>query len=332
VSHPVSVLSRKVVVLIINHGWESRCSLAWVLPFACLLLLLSAVSGTAVELTMVRHRFDISHNFRQPSDVTVNTEGNIFILDGVNHCVKVFNSGGQHLLTFGQRGENPGDFIYPLGFDIDRKGLLYVADTGNRRIQVFSEEGKFLSLFPVKSSGEKPADPTDIAVTADGTIGLVVDNDNHCIIKYDLVNGHFLARFGGPGIERMEFRYPFLAALYDDKYLHVVDVINTRVQVITTQGKFSGFIGGWGVEKGQFFRPKGVAVDRDGMVYVSDSYMGVIQVFTAEGHFDSVIGNPSTGEVERFHTPVGIFVDNNKRLYVVEMFSDRVRVFDMVVQ
>ncbi|WP_267927032.1 NHL repeat-containing protein [Desulfolithobacter dissulfuricans] len=298
--------------------------------FAWLLVLVNGTSALAVNLTMVRHRFDIVKEFRQPSDVAVNGEGDIYVVDGVNHCVKVFGGDGRFLFRFGTRGAGRGEFSYPLGIDIDQQGRVYIADTGNRRIQIFTARGRFLSLVPVESTGEKPADPVDIGVTRDGTVGFVSDNDNHHILKYDLVSGRLLARFGKPGIERKEFRYPFLVSLYKDKYLHIVDVINTRVQVLTDTGKFVTFIGDWGVEKGQFFRPKGVAVDRDGLVYVSDSYMGVIQVFTSEGHFESVIGDPETGTVKRFKTPVGIYVDRDDRLYVVEMFGERVSVFDLV--
>ncbi len=113
---------------------------------------------------------------------------------------------------------------------------------------------------------------------------------------------------------------------YRNKYLYIVDVINTRVQEITHEGKFVRFIGDWGVEKGQFFRPKGAAVDSKGLVYVSDSYRGVIQVFD-EGVFHSVIGDTKKNELWRFNSPVGLFIDKKDQLYVVEMFAERVSVF-----
>jgi DNA-binding beta-propeller fold protein YncE len=114
-----------------------------------------------------------------------------------------------------------------------------------------------------------------------------------------------------------------------DKYLYVVDVINTRVQVLNPEGLFVTSIGGWGVERGEFFRPKGVAIDKKSRVYVSDSYMGVIQVFKPGGEFHAVLGDPSKGGVKRFKTPTGIFIDRHNRLYVVEMFANRVSVYSI---
>ncbi len=298
---------------------------AWL---SCLMLSLpGAADAEGVELTLARHLRTVTGDFRQPSDVAVNSWGEIYVVDGVNNAIKVFSAKGRSLFTIGRRGQANGEFLHPLGIDIDDRGRIYVADSGNGRIQIFSRNGKFISSVALRQGREKPADPTDIAVTRSGAVGFIADNDNHCILKYDLTTGRLLETFGQPGIERKEFRYPFLMSLYKDKYLHVVDVVNTRVQILTDTGKFVSFVGDWGVEKGQFFRPKGVAVDTNGLIYVSDSYMGVIQVFTGEGHFHSVIGDPETGRVKHFSTPVGIFIDSNNNLYVVEMFADKITVF-----
>ena len=117
-----------------------------------------------------------------------------------------------------------------------------------------------------------------------------MDNDHHRFLVYDLATRHLVTAIGRPGEDKLMFRYPFLAALNHQNYLHIVDVINTRVQVISPQGEFVRYIGAWGVEKGHFFRPKGVAIDGTNRVYVSDSYMGVVQVFESWGEFVGVAG------------------------------------------
>jgi DNA-binding beta-propeller fold protein YncE len=118
-----------------------------------------------------------------------------------------------------------------------------------------------------------------------------------------------------------------LITLNKAKYLYIVDVINTRVQVLNPDGLFVAFIGGWGVEKGEFFRPKGVAIDKESRVFVSDSYMGIIQVFDSNGEFHAVVGDPEKGAVKKFVTPTGLFIDNHNRLYVVEMLANKVSVY-----
>ncbi len=116
------------------------------------------------------------------------------------------------------------------------------------------------STFP--RGKHKPADPTDVAVDEARKRCYVVDNDNHRILVYDLTSLQLIGTYGTPGSEKRNFNYPFLIALDKDNYLYVVEVINTRVQVLNPEGLFVNFIGGWGVEQGEFYRPKGVALDQ----------------------------------------------------------------------
>ncbi|GBE05438.1 NHL repeat protein [bacterium BMS3Abin10] len=195
-------------------------------------------------------------------------------------------------------------------------------------MQIFSPRGNYISQIKLPKDLAR-ADPTDVAVDEARNRCYVVDNENHYILVYDLATHHLLNTYGSPGMEKREFRYPFLMTLDEEDYLYIVDVINTRIQVLNPEGLFVTYIGGWGVEKGQFFRPKGIAIDKKGRVYVSDSYMGVIQVFNKEGDFISAVGDPKKGAVRKFTSPVGIFIDNSNRLYVVEMFGEKVSVYSI---
>ena len=280
-----------------------------------------------IRLTGIQHLFDIQNNFQQPSDVSVSKDGLIYVVDGVNNKIQTFDHMGRFLFSFGGKGSSRGNFQFPLGIDVDTHGRVYVADSGNHRVQIFNSTGGFLSEISIPSHNEINADPTDVAVDEMGNRMYVVDNDNHYVLVYDLSSHVLIETLGMPGTEKREFRYPFLMTLDKSNYLYIVDVVNTRVQVLSADGKFVSFIGGWGVEKGEFFRPKGVAVAGRDRVYVSDSYMGVIQTFKLNGEFHSVLGDAAEKKLKKFKTPTGIFVDNNNRLYVVEMFAERVSVF-----
>nr|MDA3786894.1 NHL repeat-containing protein [Desulfobacula sp.] len=247
----------------------------------------------------------------------------------VNNKIKIFDNNGKFISSFGRKGNGTGEFLFPLGIDIDDKNRIYIADSQNHRVQIFNSKGGFLSQIKIKSKTGKPADPTDVAVDETRNQCYVVDNDNHIIFVYDLSTFNLIKTFGKPGTGKREFRYPFLIALDKDKYLYIVDVINTRVKVLNPEGLFVTDIGGWGVEKGQFFRPKGIAIDKKNRVYVSDSYMGVIQIFQTSGEFFAAIGDTSKSKVKKFKTPMGLFVDEDSRLFVVEMFANKVTVFQM---
>lgn len=290
-------------------------------------LLILATPALGTRLVRVKPLFEITEKLVAPSDVAVSNNGWIYIVDGTNHKIRIFDQNGKWISSFGGRGSGNGQFSFPLGIDIDGSGKVYIADSGNHRIQIFNSKGEFIEALDIPSNNNMPADPTDVAVDETRNRCYIVDNDNHSILVYDLSTLKRIKTYGSPGTGKRQFRYPFFMTLNPKKYLYIVDVINTRVQVLNPDGLFVTFIGGWGVEKGRFFRPKGVAVNTAGRIFVSDSYMGVIQVFDASGNFYAVVGDAKQHAAKKFKTPAGIFIDRNNRLYVVEMFANKVSVY-----
>jgi DNA-binding beta-propeller fold protein YncE len=290
-------------------------------------LLILATPALGVRLANVKYLFKITDKLNAPSDVAVSKDRLIYVVDGVNNQIKVFDHNGKFVSSFGRQGSGRGEFRFPLGIDIDSSGKVYIADSGNHRIQIFNPGGSYIAEIKIPSKEKNPADPTDVVVDDSRNRCYIVDNDNHSILVYDLSTLKWIKTYGTAGTQKRQFRYPFFITLDKDKYLYIVDVINTRVQVLNPEGLFVTIIGGWGVEKGEFFRPKGVAIDTAGRVYVSDSYLGIIQVFDSNGEFYSVLGDPEKGTVKKFKSPVGLFIDKNNRLYVVEMFANKVSVY-----
>jgi DNA-binding beta-propeller fold protein YncE len=291
--------------------------------------LLFTVPAFAIRLINAHLLFEIKGGFDKPTDVSVSKSGLVYIVDGVNNKIKVFNRKGRLVYDFGREGSGKSEFRSPLGMDIDNKGRLYIADSGNHRVQILEAKGGFIAEIRLPGDSNHPADPTDVVVDNGNNKVYVVDNDNHHLLAYDLATLELIKTYGSYGADRDRFRYPFFAALGKEKSLYVVDVINTRVQVVNSQGTFIAEIGRWGVEKGEFFRPKGVAIDKNNRVYVSDSYMGVIQVFEPTGEFYAALGDPATGKVRRFRTPMGMFIDRENRLYVVETLANKVSVYQL---
>ena len=306
-----------------------RCRIIFLFLTAGLVLLFSG-SARAYKITPLRHLFDIEHGFLQPSDAAVGKDNRIYVLDGVNNQVKVFDEKGVFLFSFGSRGAAKGQFESPVGLTIDSQGRVFVADTGNRRVQVFSAEGKAQAEFSVTlKDAQHPCDPVDLALDEGRKRIYVVDNENHCLLLYSLDTFSFLERWGKEGEGRQEFRYPFFIAVGKDSTVFIVDVLNTRVQAWEPKGKAVSTIGEWGVDVSQLYRPKGVCVDKDNRVFVSDSYLGAIQVFNRYGSFLSVAGDES-GKIIKWKTPVGIAIDGQQRLYVVDMIANRVCVYQII--
>ncbi|HET9833688.1 MAG TPA: hypothetical protein VFP91_18330, partial [Vicinamibacterales bacterium] len=70
----------------------------------------------------------INSQFRQPTDVAWNQNGDIFISDGyVNSRVAKFDKNGDWVKSFGEPGSGPGQLNTPHSIAIDAKGNVYVA-------------------------------------------------------------------------------------------------------------------------------------------------------------------------------------------------------------
>ncbi|MGA1823043.1 MAG: NHL repeat-containing protein [bacterium] len=297
----------------------------------------SALAETRRVSTMrLNHLYDIKSfrdsSLNQPSDVEV-TNDRIYILDGVNDRIVVYDKKGNPLFAFGESGAGQGQLNSPLGFAIDSKGRIYVADSGNHRIEVFDKDGKFLSQIAlVKDKYGGLADPTCIAINERKDFLIIVDNDNHRLLIYSM-DGEFKREVGEVGYIEGSFRYPFGIDIDSEGNIYVVDVVNTRVQVFDPIGqKVLRTIGEWGIERGQYFRPQGIALDTKNRIYVTESFknIGVIQVFNPDGSFRAVLGDQSRNKI-RFDVPVDIEIDDHENtFYICEMYSSKISVYQPV--
>ena len=87
--------------------------------------------------------------FNEPCDVTIDSQGLVYVADNGNHRIQKFTPGGNFVAQFGSKGSGPGQLNWPCGIIIDTAGtgLVYVSDSGNHRVSVFTSDGVFVSSF-----------------------------------------------------------------------------------------------------------------------------------------------------------------------------------------
>ncbi len=259
----------------------------------------------------------------KPSDIAVNNDY-IYVVDGDNNRIVIFNKNGEYEKQFGSLGEAKGQFNYPVGIALDSDNNIYVADTRNHRIQIFDEDADYKRSIKIATDGA-PSRPVDITVSGESKNIYVTTKSNKVLVYKQ--NGKKIKEFGKTGTDRGEFRFPGTIKTLSHGRIGVVDILNFRLQIFSKKGKFSYQVGSFGVRPGQFIRPKGVAIAPDNRIYISDSYMDLIQVFTNKGRFLYVLG--SNGKPHHVTAPAGIAIDKQKRLYVSEVFANRISVFQL---
>lgn len=86
--------------------------------------------------------------FGSVSDIQLDREENIYILDGKNDRIQIFNSQGKFLRSIPiQKGQGPKEVSMLLGFAVHPDGFISLYDTAGRKILNFDKTGAYHSYF-----------------------------------------------------------------------------------------------------------------------------------------------------------------------------------------
>lgn len=250
------------------------------------------------------------------------------------------------LLTWGKKGDQPGEFHSPIGLAINQRDELFVTDVNNARVQKFSSEGQRLGDFdlPLDKPPRKSAQSGGIALDEQGRI-YVSFMSQHKVAVY-AGDGKLLREWGRLGKGDGEFNQPGGILLAADGTLYVTDQCNHRVQQFTTEGKFLAKWGGHGSQPGQFDGtipsgsrfggPHTLAQDSRGRLYTTEGMLGRVQQLTPAGQPLAVWGDKGeqpggfgahqTGYAKHTFGPIAVMVDRHDRVWVSSL-NDRVQCF-----
>src|SRR5215471_3581286 len=211
-------------------------------------------SDEAVPWTRVTPpRAHVDGQFRQPTDVTWDPQGNIFISDGyINSRVAKFSRDGDWVKSWGEKGTKDGEFDTPHSIASDAAGSIYVADRGNRRIQVFDADGKHLRSMSVDvpappdakpAIGNRPAPdvtgtqapgaPWAICITPGPNQVLFMSDAYPGRIYKMTLDGKVLGVLGKSGKQPKQFGWIHQIACPSASELYVAELLTWRVQKLT---------------------------------------------------------------------------------------------------
>jgi hypothetical protein len=282
-----------------------------------------------------------SAQLNQPSGVAVDTDGNVYIADTLNHRIRMIPvSNRQHFTQLmlanriytiagnGTAGFNSDDVIgtaarlnQPNGLAVDTVGNVYIADTLNHRIRMIPvATGSYFGI---------PMNANRIyTIAGNGTSGFNSDDVTGTAARLSYPNGVAVDTVGN---------------------VYIADTFNVRIRMIpVATGSYFGqamtanriyTIAGIGC--------RGVAVDTVGNVYTADGasnricmlpvttgrYFGIPMnansVYTIAGSgvsgFNGESGPPTS---MRLDDPSGVAVDTYGNVYIVDTFNVRIRIVE----
>ena len=254
--------------------------------------------------------------FSEPTGITYDGDGNLFVTDGFNFTIRkvVIATGAVTTVAGTARTSGYVDgigtsarFVFPTGVASDGTGNLFVADSGNSTLRkIVVATGEVTTL----------AGSADKHVATDG-VGSAAHFDGLGKVACDRAGNVFVADSGANTIRK-------------------VVVATGAVTTLAGGGPYHGNGDGTGT-LAYFDWPNGVTYDGAGNLFVTDGGTRTIrQVNIATGVVTTLAGSigqsgstDGIGTAARFSDPAGVTSDGAGKLFVAEVSNNCIRQIDV---
>lgn len=262
----------------------------------------------------------------QPRRATTDAAGNVYFSSSRNSIFKLTTGGVLTLVAGNSRAGFSGDggpavnaqLNSPQGVALDPAGNLYIADSLNNRVRMVNPLGVITTF-----AGNGSSSP-------------------------DSVPGSF--NDGGPATNAL-LKRPQGVATDGSGNVYIADTGDNRVCEVTTDGLihtvagdgYPGYLGEDGpAVNSELHTPSDVAVDSSNNVWIADTVNEYIrEVVASTGYIHHMVGNNGTpnpgpgsegysgdnasAQLATLYAPVGVALDANANLYIVEQGDSRIR-------
>lgn len=272
--------------------------------------------------------------FNRPFGICIDQEGNLYLADAYNHCIRKIGIDGivSTYAGTGQAGYLDGGaaeakFNQPINICLDDEGNMYVSDFINQRIRKISSEMEVTTIAGTGIAGYQEGLAMDAqfnyprGICLDDTGNIYIgDSWNHRIRKIS-IEGVVSTWAGGGSIIGVQSVGDYIDAsdtaarfytpceLSIDQYnnIFVADAYNHRIRKIDTEREVSTIAGsggfgpdGGGFENGpgdqaRFDTPTALQVILDGSVFVGDGANNVLRKISTDNLVTTFAGSGESG-------------------------------------
>jgi DNA-binding beta-propeller fold protein YncE len=259
--------------------------------------------------------FGYNQELKEPLKAVPDSQGRIFVLNGIPRAVKVFSYRGEYMNDFPLVQNDPK--TYPTAITIDHKGGIYVGVSTEigAHIQIYDAALRLTGQVGRNPDGSSQLKSIEaITVDQNGNIYIADASATPCIQVYSS-KGAFLHGWGAHDAGPQNFSLPAGLAIDTEGRVIVVDSLRHAITVFTKDGTYLGRYGGMGRQPGAVMAPADVAVNANNKVYIVErvgSRLQVLeeQVITSNSNRSSPAAAYSTRE--QLKRELGKFMGNLK--------------------
>jgi hypothetical protein len=248
-----------------------------------------------------------------PYGITVDSSGNIYFAETLNHCIRKINAAGiiSTVAGTGVAGYN-GDGIQasnaqlnvPGSVAVDVSGNIYIADSRNYRVRKIDNGGIITTIGGTGLTGLYGVDGQ--AATAAGLYDMYG-------ITVDLLGNVYIVQHVGCAVRK----------------------INGAGIITTVAGTGSSGYNGDGIATAtKLYYPAGVCADQNNNIYITDVSNGMVRKVDASGMLTTVVGTGLNTGVKgdggpavlaELSSPTDVKIDASGRMYICDFGRNCIR-------
>ena len=270
--------------------------------------------------------------FNNPTSITIDSNGNEYVVDSFNDRIVKFSPFGTLITTFG--GASTLDT--PWSIAVSPSGDFYISEYRTHRIAIFNSNFEYQGTFGSEGTNDGQLKfPQGIALDSSGNI-YVADTGNNRIQKFSARTAtampQFIMKFGIQGNLPGQFNSPSSVFIDPNNAIYVCD--DTRLQkVIFPSPPLLPSISLIGTPGSTYIKPSASLLGDNGFIYILDEASDKIIKFNPSENTSSSFGTsgqPASGQTAygKFLRPKAFYRDAFGQFYVVDTANNRVQIFN----